>query len=169
MTRSTDHRSPSQYPADEVYAVMVDPEFLRARLERMGGPGAALLEHTADDAGARYRVRHGLDGSELPSIVRAMLTGEIVIERTESWTRTAPGRYSGDAAVTIHGAPVPVSATGTMRLADRDGGSDLDVRTAVTVKVPLIGGQIESAVADQVRKLLAAEAGFTLRWLASRH
>ena len=38
----------------------------------------------------------------------------------------------------------------------------------VTVNVPLIGGRIEETVAEQVRKLLAAETEFTREWLRTR-
>ncbi|MGI9003255.1 MAG: DUF2505 domain-containing protein [Pseudonocardia sp.] len=164
MARSIDYRSTSPFPADEVYATMVDPEYLRARLSAMGGPGADLLEHTADEQGARYRLKHGVSARNLPPIATSMVRGDLVIERTESLTRDASGQYSGKVAVAIRG--MPASAVGRMRLADQDGsGSEFAVRANVTVKVPLIGGKIEDVVADQVRNLLAAEMAFTLQWI----
>jgi hypothetical protein len=167
MARSVDYRSTSQHPAEEVYATMVDPEFLRERLRRMGGPGAELLEHRADAEGARYRLRHGLSSADLPPIVGTLMSGDIVIERTEEIEREDAGRYRGDVTVHIHGTPAPASAAGWMRLADIDGtGSEFVVHADVTVKVPLLGGKIEGIVADQVRSLLAAETAFTLEWLA---
>jgi hypothetical protein len=165
MARSVDYRSTSQYPAEEVYATMVDPEYLRERLRRMGGPGAELLEHRADAESARYRLRHGLSSADLPPIVATLMKGDIVIERTEEIEREDAGRYRGDVAVRIHGTPA--SAAGWMRLADIDGtGSEFVIHADVTVKVPLLGGKIEGIVADQVRSLLAAETAFTLEWLA---
>lgn len=165
MPRQIDFRSTSTHPADEVYATMVDPDFLRARLEQIGGPGAALLEHTADIDGARYRLRHGLDSDHLPSMVRGVLPGSLTIERTERWTRQESGRYLGDVQVSIEGAPA--SAAGGMRLRDTpDGGSELQVRADITVDVPLIGGKIEGVVADQVQNLLRSESEFTQQWLA---
>jgi hypothetical protein len=165
MPRQIDYSSTSRYPADEVYATMVDPDYLRSRLQRIGGPGAALLEHTADTGGARYRLRHGLDAKDLPPAVRGVLPGDITIERTERWTRQESGRYLGDVQVAIPGTPA--SAAGGMRLHDTgDGGSELQVRADVTVQVPLLGGKIEGVVADQVRKLLTAESAFTQQWLA---
>lgn len=170
MARSIDYRSTLRYPADEVYETMSDPDYLRARLDKLGGRGAKLLEHRADAAGARYRLRHGLAAEDLPAMVRNLLPGDVVIERTESLTRDGEGRYSGDVDVVIPG--MPASALGTMRLADRDGSrsssSELGVRADVTVKVPLIGSRIEDVVAEQVRNLLAAETAFTLDWMASR-
>lgn len=167
MARPIDYRSSSQYSADEIYAVMTDPDYLKARLERLGGPGAGLLEHSSDDGGARYRVRHGLDARELPSLVRNFLAGDIVIERTETWTRRGPDDYTGDVDVLIKATPA--SATGGMRLrALATGGSELRVRAQTRVDVPLIGGKIEAVIAEQVQRLMESETAFTMEWLAHR-
>ncbi|MGE3286236.1 MAG: DUF2505 domain-containing protein [Pseudonocardia sp.] len=167
MARSLAYRASSDYPAQDVYSVMVDPDFLAARLRQMGGPGAALLEHEADADGARYALRHGLDAKDLPSFVAGFLPATIVIERTETLRRERPGRYAGTVEVTIAGTPA--SAAGGMRLADRaGGGSEFDVHADVTVSVPFVGGKIEGIVADQVRQLLAAETRFTMDWIAAR-
>lgn len=167
MPRQIEHRSALPYPADEVFAAMIDRAYLDARLAEIGGPGAGVLEYAVDADGGRYRVRHGLDPKDLPSIVRNVLPGNIVIERTETWTRKEPGRYDGDAKVDIKGTPA--SAVGGMRLRDVEGGgSELVVRTEVTVSLPLIGGRIESVMAEQVKGLLVSEGEFTQRWLEKK-
>jgi Protein of unknown function (DUF2505) len=166
MPRQIDYRSTSPHSAAEVYATMVDPDFLRARLDRIGGPGAGLLEHTADADGARYRLRHGVDAKELPTIVRAVLPGNLTIERTERWTRQDRA-YLADIHVAIPGAPG--AADGEMRLRDLpDGGSELTVQVDVTVSVPLVGGKIEGVVTEYVRDIIASETEFTQQWLAGR-
>lgn len=167
MTRTIEHRSTSPHPASEVYAVMTDPDYLKARLEQLGGPGAALLEHEAGADGARYRVRHGLDSRALPQIVRNLLAGDLVIERTETWTRREPGRYSGDVDVLIKGTPA--SASGGTQLHDvATGGSELVVRAEARVDVPLLGNSIEGVIAEQVTRLLEHETAFTAEWIARR-
>lgn len=159
-----DYRSPSRYPADTVYATMVDPDYLTARLARLGGPGARLTAHRADAHSARYSLRHGLSADDLPPVVAALLPGDILIERTETLHREEVGRYSGDVEVSVPGTPA--SATGWMRLADSGpSGSELHVHADVTVHVPLFGGRIEVLIAEQIRKMLAAETSFTLDWL----
>lgn len=165
MARQIDYRSTSPFGADEVYAATVDPDYLRARLERMGGPGAELLEHSADGEGARYRLRHGLDNAVLPPLVQALVPGNLVIERVETIRRRGLGDYDGDTSVKIIGTPV--SADGRMALYDMDGGSEFSVRADVRVDVPLIGGRIEGLIAEQVQNLLTAESGFTREWLAT--
>jgi hypothetical protein len=165
MARQIDFRSASPHSADDVYATLVDPDYLRARLERMGGPGAALLEHSADVEGGRYRLRHGLDKANLPSMVQSLVPGDLVIERTESVRRLGAGDYDGDVDVRILGTPA--TALGRMRLRDTADGSEFLVRADVTVQVPLIGGRIEAVIAEQVQNMLAAETAFTLHWLDS--
>lgn len=163
-----DYRATSPYPADEVYATMVDAGFLRARLQHMGGQDAQLLEHRADATSARYALRHGLSPGDLPPIVASLLPGNIVIERTETLRREEPGRYSGDVSVLVRGTPA--TAAGWMRLEDRaTGGSELQVHADVTVQVPFIGSKIEAVIADQIAKLIDAETSFTLDWLTRTH
>jgi hypothetical protein len=164
MPRQIDYRSSSTYPADDVAAVMLDRGYLEARLEQLGGPGAAVKEHTADAAGGRYRIRHGVDQAALPSVVSSLVTGNLVIDRTETLRREAPGRWAGEVDVRIPGTPA--SAAGTLRLADTASGSELVIHADVTVKIPFLGGKIETVIADQVHALLVAETAFTLDWLA---
>ena len=164
MARSIDHRSTPAFPADKVFAAMTDPEYLRARLQEIGGPGSALLEHEASEESARYVLKQGLSEKDLPPVVSKVMSGDVAIRRTETLRRTAPGSYDGDVQVAIPGAPA--SAAGTMRLADAADGSLFEVHADVEVNVPLIGGMIEDIVAEQVRRLLEAETQFTARWLA---
>ncbi len=164
MPRQIDYRSSSQYAADDVAAVMLDREYLEARLVQLGGPGAAVKEHAADEAGGRYRIRHGVDQAALPSIVSSLVTGNLIIDRTETLRREAPGRWAGEVDVRIPGTPA--TAAGSLRLEDTGSGSVLIVRADVTVKIPFLGGKIESVIAEQVQELLVAETAFTLEWLA---
>jgi hypothetical protein len=159
MARQIDFRAPLPRPAETVYTTIVDAEFLRARLQQLGGPGAALLEHQADPAGARYRLRHGLDKAVLPPVVQNLVSDNLVIEREETIRQTGPGRYEGTVDVQIPGAPV--TAAGSMRLHDAAPGSEFGVLATVRVNIPLFGGRIEETVAEQVRNLLAAETAFT--------
>ncbi len=166
MARSNDYRSTLAFLAERVFATMTDEEYLRARLRELGGPGSELLEHQVGPDGARYRLKQGLSEKDLPPIVGKVMQGDLAIRRTETLRVTGPGAYAGDVDVVIAG--MPASASGTMRLADSSAGSEFHVHAAVEVKVPLFGGKIEEIVAGQVRRLLAAETAFTVRWLESR-
>lgn len=165
MSRPIDYRTIVSFDAERVFAAMADPEYLRARLQQLGGPGAALLEHSEDGDGVRYRLRQGLEKDALPAIVQSLVGGNLVIERTETLHPDPAGGYRGDVGVDVPGAPV--TAGGSMSLRDATGGSEFAVHAQVTVRVPLLGGRIEGVVAEQVQRLLAAETAFTGEWLAA--
>jgi hypothetical protein len=166
MSRPIDYRSRSPFPAARVYAAMADPQYLRDRLARMGGKGAELVEHTATGPDVRYRLRQGLEKELLPPLVQSLVPGDLLIERAETLQPDPAGGYRGGVEVRVPGTPV--TAAGTMRLTDAGAGSDFAVRAEVTVKVPFIGGKLESMIAEQVQNLLAAETKFTQEWIAQR-
>ena len=161
MPSRFEHRASFPVPAGAVYATLVDEEFLTARLNDIGGKGAALLSHTTSDDGAAYTLRQGVDAANLPGPVASIVGGDLVVEREERWR----GRDSAGRA-TITG--VPAQITSRSRLSDRGGASELVVTAEVKVSIPLIGGRIEKVVAEQVTRLLAAEAEYAGKWLAER-
>jgi len=163
MSSQFDYRATPPRPAAAVFAAMVDADCLRARLAALGGRNAALLEHAADADGARFRVQHGLEPGDMPQAVRSFLPADFVIRRLETWRRADDGKYTGTADVEVPGTPA--SATGQMGLRDAGPGSELRIRTDVTVRVPLLGGRIEASVGEQILKLLNAETTFTLDWM----
>ena len=63
---------------------------------------------------------------------------------------------------------MPAEITRRGRLTGRGDGAELVITAEVKVSIPLIGGKIEKVVAEQVTKLLAAEAEYAEKWLAER-
>ncbi|MGB3437429.1 MAG: DUF2505 domain-containing protein [Actinophytocola sp.] len=160
MPSRFEHRATFAAKADDVFSTLVDKAFLTARLRDIGGKSAALLDHRLDGDTAAFRLRQGVDASKLPSAVRSILNGDLVVEREERWR----GHESAGKA-TINGVPANITSRG--RLTERGGGStELLVSAEVKVSIPLIGGKIEKVVAEQVTKLLAAEAEYAEKWLA---
>jgi hypothetical protein len=159
-----EHRARFATPADAVHAAIVDPAFLADRLEALGGTDAAVEDRTESAGTVTYRLRQGLAAEHLPSAVRTLLKGDLVVHRTETWRADRTGTVQA----TVQGVPGEIK--GTMRLSDIDAGSGSEWVTSLEVKVsiPLIGGKIEKSIGEQVVKLLANEATFTEKWLAHR-
>ncbi len=159
MPSRFEHRATLAAGPATVYSTLVDEAFLTARLRDIGGKGAALLDHRTSDDGPTIRLRQGVDAQRLPSAVRSILSGDLVVEREERWRgREADGR------ATINGVPAEIRYR--TRVAANGDGTDLVVDAEVKVGIPLIGGKIEKVVAEQVTKLLAAEAEYAEKWLA---
>ncbi|MBP2322295.1 hypothetical protein JOF56_002680 [Kibdelosporangium banguiense] len=165
MPSRMEHRARFATPADAVYAAIVDPAFLTDRLEALGGTNAAVEDRTESAGTVTYRLRQGLAAEHLPSAVRTLLKGDLVVHRTETWRPD----QTGTVKASVHGVPGEIN--GTMRLSDMDaadGGSEWVTSLEVKVSIPLVGGKIEKSIGEQVVKLLANEATFTEKWLAHR-
>lgn len=147
-----------------MHAALISESYLRERLAHLGGQRSELLSHTVTTSGARMVMRQGIDGQHLPSTVKRIAPDGVQIERTESWSAAAP--YLGTIGASVQG--MPGSLTGTSRLTDRAGGSELVLLAEVRVNIPLVGGKVETVIVEQLSKLLAAEAEFTSSWLGSR-
>jgi hypothetical protein len=163
MPTRFEHRSTFTSPAATVYATLVDRAFLEARLAALGGKGAAILEYTGSGDEVSYRLRQGLDASKLPGAVRAILKGDLVVERTERWTLDG-GAHTSTGGATISGVPGEIK--NRTRIEDGSGGSALVITAEVKVSIPLIGGKFEEVIAEHVGKLLARESEFLGKWLA---
>jgi len=164
MPRPIRYQNRYPIPADKLYATLVDRAYLEAKLVAIGGTEAALLELTADDSAARYTLRQGVSRKYLPGPAQAVLRGDLLIERTETLRLTAPGRYEGTVAARVKDAPGGIS--GTVRITDRPDGAEFLIDAAAKVDLPLVGGKIEAAIAEQVVKLMEREGRFTSEWLA---
>lgn len=157
-----EHRASFATPADTVHAALVDQAYLTERLQALGGTNASIVDRSERDGEVTYRVRQGLAAGHLPSAVRTLLKGDLVVDRTETWR---PDR-TGTVTATIPG--VPGEITGQSTLSDTADGSTWVTDLEIRVGIPIVGGRIEKAIGEQVVRLLANEATFTEKWLA-RH
>jgi hypothetical protein len=164
MARRIEHRTRSASDAKTVYAAVVDADYLNARLAALGGRNAALHDYQQSGGAVSYRLRHGVASQDLPAAIRPLLGGDLKIDRVEKWRTESDGTYSGTVRVTIPG--MPGDLTGKMGLTDIDaGGSTVLITGSVSIPIPIFGGKVEEAVADQLGKLLDAEQKFTESWL----
>ncbi len=160
-------RASRDYPHDvAAFAVaLADPEFHRARLD--AGGGGAVERHRATgtpaDGTVEVVVRQPVPTGQVPPAIGRLLTGGLVLRRTERW-RLRPERCDGQVEVAVPLAPV--RAAGTMSVAATGvTGCRLEVDVAVTVTIPLAGALIEGSVVDGVRQLTRVEHDNITRWL----
>ena len=165
MPTRFEHRSTFGAPPENVYATLVDRAFLDERLRAIGGKGAAIVEYSGSGDEVSIRLRQGVDADKLPGAVRAILKGDLVVERSERWGLEG-GTHVATGGATISGVPGDIRSR--TRLDAAAAGCELVVTAEVKVGIPLIGGKLEGVIAEQVGKLLAAESEFTGKWLAER-
>ncbi len=146
-----------------MYAALVDETHLRDRLAALGGTDPELVAFTTTGTSTSYQLKQGVPADKLPSVARGLLGGDLVIDRAESWTEAG---YAGTVEVTLNG--VPGRLDGTITLADTASGSELTLTGQVKVGIPLMGGKLETLIAEQVALLLDKETEFTAEWLDRR-
>jgi hypothetical protein len=155
-------------------AALADPEFHRVKLDVDGSGRIDVVAFERTDVpgpdgetGRRQRVRvvlrQPVPPGQVPAVVERLLSGVLVIERTEEW-RLTPQRCEGRAQVAVPGTPI--SARGSMSVAPEGRGhSRLAVDLAITAAIPLLGGGIERAVVTGIRGLTGSEHDRISRWL----
>ncbi len=145
-------------PPERIREVLTDPGYLRDQLRAVGGPGAELVSRQEDERGVTIVLHQAVPGDALPSFLRSVLTEDLTIRRTETWT-------SSGASVHAVVDGVPGTITVEMRLAPDSTGCVLGAQLTAEVPLPLVGGRVEKMIIDNVAKLISAEHQFTLDWL----
>ncbi|MBB5158577.1 DUF2505 domain-containing protein [Saccharopolyspora phatthalungensis] len=168
MTRGIEYRSTYEWAAARVFAALIDPGYLAERLRVLGGDNE-LIEHTATERGARYRIRQGVRAEVLPSLARKVIGGDLTINRSEEWRREADGGYTGEVTAGATVMPRSIAASQWLRDLPSEGGPavcEFVVEGSVQVNIPLLGGKLEDLFVGEVRGLLESEHQFTVDWLS---
>ncbi|MGF7119917.1 DUF2505 domain-containing protein [Rhodococcus sp. BE178] len=165
MARHIEHSAQYPQPVATVHAALTDEGYWHARLQQVGGPGAKLDKVTVGDGTIDVAMTQAVPAQHLPSVVTKIRPGDLIITRTESWGALQGDRAVGTFSAEVEGAPGQLR--GTMTLTADGSGSLLVMEGEVEVKMPLIGGKIESVIAGQILELLDAEEDFTGQWTSS--
>ncbi len=151
---------------DDVFAMLTDPEFLRARLEATGALKYEVVEcEETSDGGFRIVTRRTVQ-ADIPGFARRVFTPTNSMTQVEDWRPAFEGAREGMWRIDAQG--VPVSTSGTTHLESVDGGAAQYIDGTIKVSVPLIGGRLERFVFDQAMKTLDVEHVFGRKWLTER-
>ena len=142
-------------PAEAVAAMLDDPAFREAVLERQ-----QVLRGSVDIDGDVATIEQVRSADDIPSFARSFVGDEIAIVQKETWTSPT----AADVHLAIPGKPG--EAAGTLVLVESGGTTTETVDLAVTVKIPLVGGKIETMIADMIGHALDKEHEVGVEWLA---
>jgi hypothetical protein len=150
---------------EQVHRAFSDDDYWRARLADSGADDATLDSITRDGhGGVDVITTQTLRANRLPAVVAQFHHGDLSFVREESWSAVTDGRATAIVKGSIPGAPATL--TGTALLAPSDGGTKLEFKATVEVKIPLVGGKVENFIGSQLVELLVAEQRFTTAWIA---
>jgi hypothetical protein len=154
MTKSLSYDLTYDAPIDAVMEMLLDPAFREAVCDAQHA-----VSRKVESAPPVMHVEYTQQVRGIPSFAAGFVGDTINVVQDESWS----GR---SAKVTIQIPGKPGSASGTFTVAERGGRTVESARLDVTVKMPLVGGRLESLVADLFLKALQREERTGREWLA---
>jgi uncharacterized protein YndB with AHSA1/START domain len=148
-----------------VFALLSDPEFLRARFEATGALEYEVVECDPTPEGGYRIVTTRTVQADIPSFAKKFFKPNTAMTQTEDWDAESGGTRAGTWRVEPKGVPVSVTTTGTTRVEAVGGGSVHYIDATIKVSVPLVGGKLERFVFDQAKKTMDLEHEFGQTWL----
>ncbi|TQC51118.1 DUF2505 domain-containing protein [Rhodococcus sp. WS4] len=164
MAKSFDYSEEIAYPIDRVHATVTDPAFWQHRVEE--APDKLTLDDSRGPGTLTATMRDTIGASSLPGLVRKVVSGELKVERADEWGALdgdhADGRVSGSST----GIPVKIESAAVLRASGDV--TVLRLTGSVQVKIPLVGGQIESLVRKLVGDMVGQDRDAIEKWLGDR-
>jgi hypothetical protein len=143
----------------QVGEMLMDPAF-RERVCDAQGAIRKTVSVGPDGGGMKVVVDAVQLAQGIPGFAKKFVGDEIQLVQTEHWSDIENARVE----VVIPGKPGQMSGTVTLR---ESGGTTTEtVAMEVRVNIPLVGGKIESLIADLLRKALRAENSVGRQYLA---
>ena len=155
MATSLRRELPYDASPDAVAAMLADTAFREEVLERQ-----RVVRGSVKIEGGQVTIEQVQSAAALPSFARKLVGDEIVILQQEHW-RTST---SADLHVSIPGKPGDM--TGPLHLSEAGGGTLEVIELVIKVGIPLVGGKIETLIADMLNKALDKEHQVGREWLA---
>lgn len=164
MPRPFEVQTDSPASVDQIHLAFGDEAYWHARIAEFGG-GATTLDYlTVDSAGTvDVATTQDLRNDLLPGPLAKAFRGDLSVVRAETWRRNEDA-VSGE--VTISASGVPGSGVGAAVLEPVSEGSRLTLTGTLEVRIPLVGGRIEKAIADQIVAELPQLTRFTSDWIS---
>ncbi len=167
MPRSFDLSADYDGSVDEVHRAFTDADYWRARLAGSGVDIATLESmRVGDEDTVEVVTLQVIRSDKLPGMVTQLHSGDLRIRRAEAWGPVTSGAATGSVVGSIVDAPVNLAGTAVLEPIEETGGSRLTFRATVQVRVPIIGGKLESIIGTRLAELVAAEQRFTTEWIA---
>jgi Protein of unknown function (DUF2505) len=146
-------------PLTDVGEMLMDQAF-REQVCDAQGAIRKTVTIAPEGTGRRVVLDQVQGASGIPSFAARFVGDEINLVQTEHWSDLENGTIE----VVIPGKPGQMS--GTIRLAESGGTTTETIAMSIKVSIPLVGGKIESLIADLLRKALRAENEVGRHYLA---
>lgn len=166
MPRSFDVLVESPVSVEQIHSAFSVEDYWLARLAAFRGSGRLDSLTIGQDGAVHVVIIQDLRQDWLPAPFARLYPRDLQIVQNETWSLLSPGLVRGEVSTMARGALG--SGLGTVVLAPAQTDSHLNCTATMEVKVPLVGGKIESYMGRQMVEATSAMLGFTGQWIAAR-
>ncbi|GFG63429.1 hypothetical protein MKUB_09190 [Mycobacterium kubicae] len=172
MPRSFDMSADYDGSVEQVHRAFHDPDYWKGRLAetpvdiatieslRLGG-------ESGDDDTIEVVTLQTVCSHNLPGLVTQLHRGDLCVRREEIWGPVTDGIATASIKGSIVDAPVSLSGTAVLAPVAESGGSRMTLQLSIHVRIPLIGGKLESLIGNELGQLVTIEQRFTTHWVAN--
>ncbi|OBK71227.1 DUF2505 domain-containing protein [Mycobacterium sp. 1274761.0] len=163
MPRSFDFSVGSSVSTAQILSAFSSEKYWLARLAAFGGAGRLDSIDVQSAGSVRVVTVRDLRASLLPGVLAKLYPMELELAQSETWDLCGDVAC-GEVSIMAHG--MPGSGLATVRMAPAHNGPRLDCTATVRVRVPFVGGQIETLMGRKMVDETGAMLRFTDEWLA---
>jgi hypothetical protein len=163
MPRSFDFLVKSSVSVEQIHSAFSEEDYWLARLAAFGGVGRLDSLTIGTDGSAHVVIVQDLRHDWLPGLFAKLYSRDLQVVQKETWSLIGGGMVRGEVSTSARGAPG--SGLGTVLMLPAQNGSRLKCTATVQVKVPLVGGKIESYVGRQMVEETPVMLRFTAKWI----
>ena len=166
MSRSFDILTESPASVEQILAAFGREDYWLARIAVGDASITTTLDSLLVDADGTVTVRatQHLGRQLLPGLVARFVPGDLKIMNCETWRPVGDRQVRGQVNVSMSGGFGSCSAEAW--LAPASNGSQLRYAVRVDVKIPLVGGKLESSIGAGLAESIPAAQRFTTTWIA---
>lgn len=152
-----------QYDAspDDVFAMLSDPDFIKAKC-MASGCIEATAESVPEDDGVTLVSRRVLP-AKLPSFAKRFVGETVTLTETQKWSD--PHSTSRIATFIVDFGNNPIAFDGNITLQPDGDGTKVEYVGAIKCSIPLIGGKIEGVALDWITRYVRKEQTVGTAWL----
>jgi uncharacterized protein DUF2505 len=163
MPRSFEILTESPASVEELHATLGREDYWQARVAASGAN--TTLDSLIVDADGTVTIRTTQHlGRQLPGPVAKLVPGDLKILSSETWKSVGDRQVRGQTSVSAPGGLG--SGRAEAWLAPAGNGTQLRFTVRVEVKIPLLGGKLEKAIAAGLNENIPAGWRFTSTWIA---
>lgn len=165
MARSLDFSVESSVSVEQIHSAFSEEDYWLARLTAFGGIGKLDSFAIDTDGSVHVVIIQDLRNDLMPGLFARLYPRDLAVVQDETWSLIGSGLMRGEVSTAARGAPGSGSGTVLLAPAPARDGSRLKCTATAEVKVPLVGGKIESLVARQMVEETPVMLRFTAQWI----